>query len=87
MLIYGTTVPTEMNRQRNRGVLGVERKLTINKENHGRVYAKPWFSFIYRARRHSMNDASLLIATQSISSVCHALMSFGVIPLIGLFPK
>lgn len=46
MLIYGTTVPTEMKRQRNRGVLGVERKLTINKENHGRVYTKPWFSFV-----------------------------------------
>ena len=42
--IYGTTVPTEMKRQRNRGVLGIERKLTINKENHGRVYTKPWFS-------------------------------------------
>ena len=57
LLIYGTTVPTEMKRQRNRGVLGVERKLTINKENHGRVYAKPWFSFIYRVCRHSTNAA------------------------------
>lgn len=27
LLIYGTTVPTEMKRQRNRGVLGIERKL------------------------------------------------------------
>ena len=69
LLIYGTTVPTEMKRQRNRGVLGIERKLTINKEDHGRVYTKPWFSFVYRARRHSMNAASLLIAKQSIREV------------------
>ncbi len=69
LLIYGTTVPTEMKRQRNRGVLGIERKLTINKENHGRVYTKPWFSFIYRVRRYSMNAASLLIAKQSIREV------------------
>ena len=70
LLIYGTTVPTEMKRQRNRGVLGVERKLTINKENHGCVYTKPWFSFVYGARGHSMNDASLLITEQSIRYAC-----------------
>lgn len=56
LLIYGTTVPTEMKRQRNRGVLGVERKLTINKEKHGRVYTKPWFSFISFLRKTGNRD-------------------------------
>ena len=46
----------------------------INKENHGRVYTKPWFSFVYRARRHSMNDASLLIRCTfaTVKSKSHA---------------
>ena len=40
------------------------------KEDRGRVYTKLRFSFVYGAREHSTNAASLLIAEQSIRDAC-----------------